>query len=424
MHQGLKIYLNNLENKNPEFPIKFNGLSFVNLQPPNANFRTWGGCNWWQNTRLPYGNMLAAGDYEGVRNLLQYFLNMEDFATNRTQIAFDHDGIYFTEVKTVFGAFAPADYGCEPGRSKAKYPVGLETNQYIHLDYAGDGGTTEITWMMLDYFQYTNDTELLTSRYLPFIRKVMDFFFKHYSRDKSGMLHIYPSQALEMYWCKINCATGDPKDCVTDANNCVTGDAPTIAALKANLKRLTMLDEYLLSAEDRDFYEGFLKIVPELPLDSDGKLDIAQKYADITHNSETPELYAVHPYRMFSVPEQLRGVDASPAIKAWMSDKEAHGNSGWNQGIMNAALLGLTENATRMLIERAQTKLAEGFRWPGFAPHFQDFQPSADHYANYNTALQTMLLQNGLDDKIVLFGAWPCEWDVSFRLMAAKKHGC
>ena len=96
-------------------------------------------------------------------------------------------------------------------------------------------------------------------------------------------------------------------------------------------------------------------------------------------------VFEVHPYRMFSVPEQLRGVDASPAIKAWMSDKEAHGNAGWNQGIMNAALLGLTENATRMLIERAQTKLAEGLRWPGFAPHFQDFQPSADHYANYNT---------------------------------------
>ncbi len=56
----------------------------------------------------------------------------------------------------------------------------------------------------------------------------------------------------------------------------------------------------------------------------------------------------------------------------------------------------------------------------GFAPHYQDFDPSADHFANMNRALQDMLLQSGDDGfeatTIVLFPTWPCGWDVSAKL--------
>jgi len=52
----------------------------------------------------------------------------------------------------------------------------------------------------------------------------------------------------------------------------------------------------------------------------------------------------------------------------------------------------------------------------------QDAGPSADHFANMNRALQEMLLQSGDDGftapSIVLFPAWPCEWDVDFKLHA------
>ena len=52
----------------------------------------------------------------------------------------------------------------------------------------------------------------------------------------------------------------------------------------------------------------------------------------------------------------------------------------------------------------------------------QDYEPSADHYANMNTALTMMLLQDGghgSDDPaaaIILLPAWPCDQDVSFKL--------
>jgi hypothetical protein len=85
-----------------------------------------------------------------------------------------------------------------------------------------------------------------------------------------------------------------------------------------------------------------------------------------------------------------------------------------------AALLGLADTAAAQLLERAATAPAAGYRFPGFAPHFQDFDPSADHFANLNRALQEMLLQSGDDGysntTIVLFPAWPCAWDVRFKL--------
>ena len=58
-----------------------------------------------------------------------------------------------------------------------------------------------------------------------------------------------------------------------------------------------------------------------------------------------------------------------------------------------------------------------------YQPFFvQDYEPSADHFANMNTALTMMLLQDGghgLDDNssaIILLPAWPCSQDVSFKL--------
>jgi hypothetical protein len=87
------------------------------------------------------------------------------------------------------------------------------------------------------------------------------------------------------------------------------------------------------------------------------------------------------------------GTFRSRLRKAWKADSYAHTNSGWNQGIMNAAMLGLTDNAAGMAVARAKVLPATGYRFPAFAPHEQDFEPSADHFANMNAGLQLMLLQ-------------------------------
>ena len=59
---ALTRYVQAIQSRGTRWPIKFNGMMFVANTPPNADARDWGPCNWWQNTRLPYGAMLAAGD--------------------------------------------------------------------------------------------------------------------------------------------------------------------------------------------------------------------------------------------------------------------------------------------------------------------------------------------------------------------------
>ena len=98
------------------------------------------------------------------------------------------------------------------------------------------------------------------------------------------------------------------------------------------------------------------------------------------------------------------------------------GPAGWNYGILAAVLAGITDAAVLQLASRALTPPAPGYRFPAFSPQFQDYDPSADHYANLARAMQEMLLQSGEDGfenaTIVLLPAWPCNWDVQAKLWA------
>ena len=49
--------------------------------------------------------MIPAGDLEHLVPVFDYYLNMLPFARARTQAYFGHGGVFFTETKTVFGAF-------------------------------------------------------------------------------------------------------------------------------------------------------------------------------------------------------------------------------------------------------------------------------------------------------------------------------
>jgi len=76
---------------------------------------------------------------------------------------------------------------------------------------------------------------------------------------------------------------------------------------------------------------------------------------------------------------------------------------------MDAALLGDADEAARFVVARAKTSPAAGYRFPTFAPHEQDYEPSADHFAVFSNALQYMLIQRADDaqDSVLLLPAWP-----------------
>jgi hypothetical protein len=176
-------------------------------------------------------------------------------------------------------------------------------------------------------------------------------------------------------------------------------------------------------------------ILPPVPVIVENGIESVSPYSSYPinsklHNGETPEMYAVHPYRYYSLGRKELGVkrDFAPAMNCLKEGSKIrqtcgnnNANGGWTQGIMNAALLGDAATASATVIGRAKTPSGHGYRFLGFAPHEQDYEPSADQFANMNSAVNWMLLQpadDGVNGSSIAFGAWPCAWDVDFKLAA------
>ena len=409
-------FTQSIQSRNTKWPIKFNGMAFVAAMPPNADFRQWGPSNWWQNTRLPYGAMLTAGDFDEMQVLMDYLANMEVFLSQRTLLYWSHPGMWTTETHHLSGAYDQSDYGCS---RPAGYPTSLMTSGWIHIDQGGDSGTGEYPLMVLDYFLWTNNTARLAP-YLKIATQAANYFMYHYKNSTAdGKVIVWPAQVLETWWCTYTVGVG--------FENCCEDDSPTISAMQILFEKLLSLPAELTTETERETWRKFLSLrVPSLPLGP----NIFNKTVILParvlssggkHNDEGPELYPIHPHRVFT---KGRSVAANQSIdiaaETVASSPFAYENSGWNYGINAAALIGHTKMAQTMVLERARTQPAAGYRWPGFAPHEQDFDPSADHFANMNRCLQDMLLQSGdngfVNTTIVLFPAWPCEWDVHFKL--------
>lgn len=241
--------------------------------------------NWWQNTRLPYWTMFAPGDFEQLEVVFRYYLNMVEFANGRTQIYFNHTGIFFTETKQLFGAF-----GAGHGDTSKGWPVWLETNDYVHLDYGGNAGGTEVSLMILDAYLYTQNATLLKT-YLPIVSLTVDFFRQHYhNRTADNKYVIWPTQALETYWCAGWDVSTTPS---RPPANCCVDDMPTVAALYALTERLLQLPMEFSTPEQRGDWKTFHSQLPKIPLTADGKsLAAAGNISEGIHNGETPELYS------------------------------------------------------------------------------------------------------------------------------------
>ena len=166
-------------------------------------------------------------------------------------------------------------------------------------------------------------------------------------------------------------------------------------------------------------------LMPKLPtttVGNDTVIAAAEVISSGRHNGEGPELYAMHPHRVFTKGRQVAtGLDISLGESTVKNSAWGAQGVGWSYGINAHALIGDAAGAATQLLSRSVgTKPTAGYRFPGFAPHEQDFEPSADHFANMNRALQEMLIQSGDDGfattTIVLFPAWPCNWDADFKL--------
>ena len=128
-------------------------------------------------------------------------------------------------------------------------------------------------------------------------------------------------------------------------------DAPTTAGLNNITARLCALPERLTTAEQREFFAKMKAACPAVPVEEaefDGKkvrkLAPAEKYAKQRSNCENPELYAIWPFRLYGLGKP--GLDE--AVAAY-THRLNHLDVGWGYDGNCAALLGLTDEAARIL---------------------------------------------------------------------------
>lgn len=385
-------------------PTKFNGGLFTfdpchvdEKQAFTPDYRKWGGGTMTaQNQRLVYWPMLKSGDFDMMPSQFDFYNRMLKNAELRTHVYWQHEGACFSEQIENFGLPNPAEYGF---KRPEWFDKGLEYNAW--LEYEWDT-ILEFCQMILETKNYANAD---ITRYLPLIDSSLAFFDQHYrllasrrgrkALDGDGHLILFPGSACETYKMSNNASS-------------------TIAALR------TVLETYREKEE-------MLKTIPPIPLryiEVKDSLNIAAtpmlKQAispavswERINNVETPQLYPVFPWRIYGVGKENLEI----ARNTYFYDPDAvkfRTHIGWKQDNIWAACLGLTDEAKRLSV----AKLSDGpHRFPAFWGPGYDWTPDHNWGGSGMIGLQEMLLQtNG--EQILLFPAWPKEWNVHFKLHA------
>ena len=375
-------------------PIKFNGSIFTTdtyarkeSKGFDADFRRWGGPFWFQNTRLPYWTMLESGDFEMMKPLFDMYMKALPIRQFATKKYYKHTGAFFPETMNFWGTWTNVNYGS----NREGMPDGLTENTYIRYYWTCG---LELSLMMMDYYDFTRKESFAKDTLVPFVSEILEFFDKHWHRDIEGKILFTPAQALETYQTAVN-------------------PTPDIAGLKFVIPKLLGYKELLISAEKRKQWENLLLSVPEIPtrMINGDKVIAPAAYSAQEANIENAGLYAVFPFRLYGVGKP--GIDMGISTFA---TRKFRSNIGWHHSSIQAAYLGLANEASTLLLDKFSSSDSE-CRFPAFWGPNYDWSPDQDHGTVAMIALQRMLLQYE-GDAITTFPAWPVEWDVEFKLCA------
>ncbi len=380
-------------------PIKFNGSIFTvnhdafldgrkdaktglpEIIKTNPDYRRWGGNYWFQNTRAMYWSRLSAGDFDLMQPLFKMYQDMLPTDAALVKEYYGHDGGYFAECMPFYG-----------GLNKLTPDKGKYVDHYFTP-------IIELSTMMTDYYDYTQDDDFARKTLLPVARAGLTFFDQHFKRDADGKLLLDPDNAVESYW-----RVHDPM--------------PDVAGLTYLLQRLLALPDTVTTPEDRAAWQKLQAIIPPIPRgDVKGKTLLLPYSGPQTvkrGNTENPELYAIFPFRIFGV--------GKPDLQIARDTFEArtYNDPGcWMQDEIQAAFLGNTSEAKQYEITTF-SRQDPYMTFPAFWKPGHDFDPDEDNGGNGETGLQKMLMQCE-GKKILLLPAWPKEWEAEFQLKAPFK---
>lgn len=377
-------------NSKGQWPTRFNGGLFTfdpvnvdTLQKFTPDYRKWtGGTFTAQNQRLVYWPLLKSGDYDLMIPQFEFYNRLLKNAELRSKVYWGHDGACFAEQIENFGLPGATEYGW---KRPDYFDKGIEYNAWLEYQWET---VLEFCYMILETKNYSNAD---ISTYKPLIESCVRFFDQHYTYlaqrrgqkklDGNGHLVLYPASACETY-------------------KMATNPVNLVAALKT-LAKLTGNDSVSKRIPPLSFRELEKKTV----------ISPAKNWERI-NNTESPQLYPVFPWRIFGVGRDSLDI----AVNTYWIDpdvKRFRSHVGWKQDNIFAACLGLTDEAKRL----NTLKLDDGpYRFPAFwGPGF-DWSPDHNWGGSGMIGLQEMLLQTTDDGKILLFPAWPKDWNVRFRL--------
>jgi alpha-L-fucosidase 2 len=371
------------------YPMKFNGGIFNSDmkyrrdnkdQIKSADTRDWGGQYWFQNTRPMYWPMLQCGDFEMMLPLFR--MVKEEIAHNAAKVKeyYGHEGSYMAETSPFWGAIDKVGLEAPPSWTNRYYTPVLEA-----------------TMMMLDYYEYTGDKAFVKDTVLPTISQGLLFFDKHFPRDDKGKILLDPDNSIETYWK-------------------VRNPAPDIGGLHAILARLLALPDDLVDAATRARWKKMAGELPALPIAArKGKPALLPmedgQDENHTRNGENPELYAVYPFRLYTVGKP--GLDMA---RHTFEIRRMRQKGCWSQDPIHAAFLGFADVAREYVTFNFLRK-DPNVRFPAFWDHANDYIPDEDNGGNGMLGLQLMLMQT-VERKILLLPAWPRGWNATFKLHA------
>jgi hypothetical protein len=380
------------------FPIKFNGglFNFDNrcrvrnvktgefeVRDVNGDWREWGGHYWFQNTRPMYWPMMASGDFDFMRPFFRMYRDILRRNAKDCLEHYGHAGAYLAEAAPFIGGLPKVTAEQEGNHTRHYYTPILELGV-----------------MMLDYFDHTRDEGFAREYLVPMMESGLAFFREHFPRDDKGLLRIEPANSAEMFW-----KTRNP---VTD-----------VAGLHYVLPRLLALPDASVPAEVKSGWRAMLGILPPIPMRREGEFTRILPYEfaadEKAYNQENPELYAVYPFRIFTLGQ---GAEREKIGRANFEIRRFKRAGCWYQDPIQAALVGDAESAARDTLH-ALTNKDPRCRFPAFWNVGNDYAPDFDNGGTGLHALQLMLLQS-VGDSVYIAPAWPRRWNARFRLHAAR----
>ncbi|MBR1490994.1 MAG: hypothetical protein IJ611_09835 [Bacteroidales bacterium] len=358
------------------WPVKFNGGSVTfDYDGYDADYRRWGPGFWHQNQRLMYWPLIASGDMDLLKPWFDYYRNLLDFQTEVTRLQFGHGGAYFPETMNPFGLYIQDDWGWDN-------PGSASETRWIRYHWSGG---LEMLAMMLDAYSVSGDASMVEDYIVPMANGVLTFFQQHWPRI-GHTIRFIPANSIEQFW-----------DCLNPTDY--------IAGIRYDIRRLR---ELLPSVPDdlQAVMDDLEAAVPAIPV-RDGRILPAEEFG-AGRNAENPELYAVFPFRLYRAGDEV-------ALRTYAARVFHESNACWSQDNIQAALLGLPEDAAAFCLKKARTLEPSGVTFPGFWKAGGDWIPDLDNGGSLAMGLQYMLL--GPEGQ--LLPAWPERWAVDFKLHAA-----